>query len=216
MNEGANEQLNEQLNELTVEQVTGDKLPEKKSSPLSAFIDYIELFVVAICVVILLFSVAFRTCTVDGGSMNNTLLDEEVLLVSDMFYTPSREDVIVFHNNDGTLNGQNNKPLVKRVIGIGGDTVTIDHNTQTVTVTDKNGETIVMEGEYVYLDPQRGNPFWGVQEYVVPEGKLFVMGDNRRNSLDSRYGTIGFVEERSVLGKVYFRVAPLSKFGTVN
>lgn len=211
MNEGAKDQLNE----LGEEQISDNMSPEKKNSPLGAFIDYIELFVVAICVVILLFSVAFRTCTVDGSSMNNTLLNEEILLVSDMFYTPHREDIIVFHNNDGTLNGQNNKPLVKRVIGVGGDTVTIDHNTQTVTVTDKNGEKITIDDGYVYLDPQRGNPFWGVQKYVVPEGKLFVMGDNRRNSLDSRYGTIGFIDERSVLGKVYFRVAPLSKFGTV-
>ena len=216
MNEGSNEQLNEQLSDLTNEQTVNSEPPKKKSSPLSTFIDYIELFVVAICVVILLFSVAFRTCTVDGSSMNNTLLDEEVLIVSDMFYTPDREDIIVFHNNDGTLNGQNNKPLVKRVIGIGGDTVTIDHSTHKVTVTDKDGNVTVMDQEYIYLDDNRGNPFWGVQEYVVPEGKLFVMGDNRRASLDSRYSAVGFVDERSVLGKVYFRVSPPSKLGVIN
>ena len=211
MNDGANDQLNDIVEENKI----NTPLPDKKSNFLNNFIDYVEIFVVAICAVILLFSVAFRTCTVDGSSMNNTLLDGEILLVSNLFYTPEREDVIVFHNNDGSLGTHLNKPLVKRVIGVGGDTVTIDHSEHVITVTSKDGETFELEGEYVYLDPNRGDPFYGKQEYVVPEGKLFVMGDNQRNSLDSRYSSIGFVDDRSVLGKVCFRIVPFSKFGTV-
>ena len=72
----------------------------KKSKALSSIIDYVELFVVAVCIVIVLFSIAFRTCTVDGDSMNNTLLNEEVLVVSDIMYTPDRGDIIVFHQTD--------------------------------------------------------------------------------------------------------------------
>ncbi len=208
MNDGVNEQFNETAENKNIS-------PDKKSSPLNDFIDYIELFVIAVCVVILLFTIAFRTCTVDGHSMNNTLIDGEVLLVSDMLYTPDRGDVIVFHNNDGTMYNDINKPLVKRVIGVGGDTVTINHNTQKVTVKNAEGEVFDLDEEYVYLDPTSGNSFSGEYNYVVPEGKLFVMGDNRRGSLDSRYALIGFVDERCVLGRVYFRIAPLQKFGVI-
>ena len=191
-----------------------EKFQEKKGSALSGFIDYIELFVVAICVVIVLFSLAFRTCTVDGSSMNNTLVNGETLVVSDMMYSPNRGDIIVFHHTDGTLSIQSNKPLVKRVIGVGGDTVRIDYNTWKVTVTDRHGEVRVLDEDYIYLSDVP-SAFYGVKEYKVPEDSLFVMGDNRNGSLDSRYPTIGFVDERSVLGKVLIRVTPISKFGTV-
>ena len=191
-----------------------EKVQEKKGSALSGFIDYIELFVVAICVVIVLFSLAFRTCTVDGSSMNNTLVNGETLVVSDMMYSPNRGDIIVFHHTDGTLSIQSNKPLVKRVIGVGGDTVRIDYNTWKVTVTDRHGEVRALDEDYIYLSDVP-SAFYGVKEYKVPEGSLFVMGDNRNGSLDSRYPTIGFVDERSVLGKVLIRVTPISKFGTV-
>ena len=187
----------------------------QKNNALSSFIDYVELFVIAICAVIVLFSLAFRTCTVDGSSMNNTLVNVEVLLVSDVMYSPDRGDIIVFHHTDDTLSAQRNKPLVKRVIGLGGDTVKINYKTWEVTVTDKDGNTFNLDEDYVYLS-DKPSAFFGIKEYKVPEGSLFVMGDNRNDSLDSRYSTIGYVDARSVLGKVMFRVAPLSKFGTVN
>ena len=209
MNENKNERTNDELVDETV------AVSQIQTNPISNFIDYVEIVVIAICAVILLFTVLMRTCTVDGDSMNNTLLDKERLLISDTFYTPDRQDIIVFHNNDGTADGLNNKPLVKRVIGIEGDTVTIDNKAQTVTVTTQDGDKYALEEDYVFLDPSRGNPFADTMEYTVPEGKLFVMGDNRRASLDSRYSSIGFVDERSVLGKVYFRISPISKLGVV-
>ncbi len=209
MNENKNECTNEELVDETV------VVSKNKTNPASNLIDYIEIIVVAIFAVMLLFTIFTRTCTVDGDSMNNTLHNTELLLISDAFYTPQRQDVIVFHNNDGTSEGKNNKPLVKRVIGIAGDTVVIDNNAQTVTVTSKDGETQVLEEEYVFFDPYKIDSFNGVQTYVVPEGKLFVLGDNRRASLDSRYSTIGYVDERSVLGKVYLRISPMSKIGII-
>jgi len=189
--------------------------PNTQKKFLSNIVDYVELIVIAVCLVIGIFSLAFRTCTVDGNSMNNTMLNQEVIIVSDMFYSPERYDIIVFHQTDNTNNLNRNKPLVKRVIGVGGDTVKIDYDTWTVTVTDKNGETTVLDEDYIYLS-QRGSIFSGTREYVVPEGSLFVLGDNRNESLDSRYSEVGFVDQRRVLGKVVLRVSPMSKFGTVD
>lgn len=208
MNENKNEYANDEFIDETI------AVTPNQTNPTSNFIDYIEIVVVAVCAVILLFTVFLRTCTVDGDSMNNTLHNTELLLISDAFYTPERQDVVVFHNNDGTSDGANNKPLVKRVIGVAGDTVVIDNNAKTVTITDKDGETHILQEDYVFLDPNKGD-IYGTQKYVVPEGKLFVMGDNRRASLDSRYSTIGYVDERSILGKVYFRISPLSKIGAI-
>ncbi len=192
---------------------------EKKvlgASTLSNILDYVEIFVIAICAVIVLFSGIIRICTVDGHSMNNTLQNGETLVVSDTFYTPERGDIVVFHQTDNSFIADSNKPLVKRVIGIGGDTVRIDFTTWTVTVTDKNGDTFTLKEDYMFLDPERSDYFSGIKEYTVPEGSLFVLGDNRRNSLDSRFSNIGFVDARRVLGKVVLRASPISSFGTVN
>ncbi len=195
------------------DQIEISKSPNKKL--LAGILDYAELFVIAICVVIILFSGIVRICTVDGDSMKNTLKNGETLVVSDTFYTPDRGDIIVFHQTDNSFIADSNKPLVKRVIGVGGDTVRIDFTTWMITVTDKDGESFVLDEDYIFLDPARSDSFSGVREYTVPEGSLFVLGDNRRNSLDSRYSNVGFVDARRVLGKVILRVAPISSFGVV-
>jgi signal peptidase I len=189
--------------------------PQKKKSTLVAdLLDYIEIFVVAICVVIAIFCFSgIRLCTVDGPSMENTLLHNEKLITSNLFYTPKRGDIVVFHQTSDEPGGYN-KPIVKRVIGVAGDTVRIDYRTWTVTVTDKDGNVTVVDEPYRKLVD--GNPYPSMPVTVyVEEGTVFVMGDNRNHSADSRSDKIGLVDTRRILGKVILRVTPFDRFGTV-
>ena len=183
----------------------------KQSKIAAELLDYIELFVVAISVVILLFSFVFRICSVEGESMEDTLFHGESLVVSNLFYTPEQGDVIVFHQT-----GKLNEPVVKRVIATAGETVHIQYTAggMKVTVTDVNGNETVLDEEYIkYVDIPL---YFSSATYHVGEGELFVMGDNRNHSKDSRHPDIGMVDERRVLGKVLFRLSPISKFGSID
>lgn len=179
----------------------------KKGFFLKEFLDYAEIFVLAISFVIVVFSFFFRVCTVDGPSMNNTLFHGEVLIVSDVLYTPKQGDVVIAHDTSKLQ-----EPIVKRVIATEGEKIRITYlpNTMLVEVTDKDGNVSVIEEEYILYEYQK---YFGTQEYLVPEGKVFVMGDNRNDSLDSR--GLGFIDTRTVLGKVIFRIMPFSRIGFV-
>lgn len=183
---------------------------ETRKRKLLSVIDYIEIFAIGICAVLILFSFVFRICTVDGDSMNNTLHNGEKLIISDMFYTPERGDIVVFHQT-----GRSNMPLVKRVIGISGDTVTIDFDTWTVSITDSNGTVTVLNEPYINIDTPVHRQS-GTHTYVVPEGSVFVLGDNRNDSMDSTdFINVGYVDCRRILGKVIFRYSPMDKFGAI-
>ena len=198
-------------NEYVVNDVTPDPI-QKKKKVLSVVADYVEIFVVSICIVILAFSFFVRLCKVDGGSMEKTLQDGDKILVSNIGYTPQRGDIIVFHEI-----GYYNEAIVKRVIAVGGDTIDIDFETWTVTVTDKDGNTTVLKEPYIFLDPNMP-PIYSPYSYPreVPEGQLFVMGDNRYHSSDSRSANVGTVRIDCILGKVVLRFMPFNKFGTVD
>lgn len=107
---------------------------------------------------------------------------------------------------DGYINY--GEPIVKRIIGVGGDEVDIDFETATVTV---NGS--VLQEPYLGTPTQRK----GDVEFplTVPEGMVFVLGDNRQASLDSRYTDVGFIDSRDILGRVFFRVLPFSSIGAI-
>lgn len=187
---------------------------QNKTSFISEFIDYVEIFVFSVCIVLLLFTFCLRICRVDGDSMNNTLIDKEILLISDVGYTPKQNDIIVFHQTSDQYI-QYNKPIVKRVIATEGQYVKINYDNGLVYVSDDNifDETDILdESSYIYLDTGKWD-LSGVLEKYVPQGYVFVMGDNRNNSADSRISAIGLVDERRILGKVLLRVFPLSKAG---
>lgn len=177
--------------------------PEKPRVIDNVF-DFVELFVFTLAAVLILTTFLFKHTIVDGPSMMNTLQHRDHLIISDLFYTPERGDIIVFQ--DPVITG--NEPYVKRVIAIAGDTVTVDGNGQ-VTV---NGEKID-ESDYVFID---GNVPYNGKTVVVPEGEVFVLGDHRNNSRDSASFPEGTIKIESILGKVLLRIYPFDKIGTVD
>lgn len=155
--------------------------------------------------VVLCLSLAGRIVAVDGDSMNPTLHNGDLLLVQQMGYTPQQGDVVIFTKAFRGFEGA----IVKRVIAVGGQTVRIDYMAGTVTV---DGQRL----EEPYLAQAMAVPWYDTRPVVqvtVPEGQLFVMGDNRNGSNDSRDPELGTVDERYVLGRAVFILAPLSDFG---
>ncbi len=195
-------------------------VPEKKEEAGGFLFDALEMFVWALAILILIFTFAFRLCRVEGASMENTLYNGENLLLYSLAYEPEQDDIIVFHLTDAEPNLE--KMLVKRVIATGGQTVTLDFDNNTITVdgvvyedghaTLKNKADAIVD-QYLYFRPDWGyNNKTDTMTVTVPEGHLFVLGDNRNFSRDSRDSDIMFVDERCVLGKVILRVAPFTVF----
>ena len=166
-------------------------------------LEWYEALISAALVLVLVFSFVFRIIQVDGSSMVPTLTNGDKLIVWGAGYTPERGDVVIVDSY--TTYG---KPLVKRVIAKGGDTISIDYETGTVTV---NGE--VLQEDYIAEPTYLG---YDVEfPYTVPEGTVFVMGDNRNQSLDSRSSYIGCIDEQDILGKVLVCFLPFADFGVV-
>ena len=203
-----NEEITDVSEAADIGEQNQEKPKKKKTKLIKDIVDYIEMFVFAVGFVVLLFSFCCRLCTVSGPSMNNTLIDGERVIISDLFYTPKRGDIIVFHDTN-TLN----EPVVKRVIATEGETVDISYTSQsmTVTVTDKDGNKTVLKEDYIVYE----FPSYEPNTYTVPEGCVFVRGDNRSHSMDSRHEDIRFVDEHEILGKVLLRISPISKIGAV-
>lgn len=153
----------------------------------------------AVIVVFLVFALVFRVVGVDGDSMNPTLNNGDWLAVTGGYADLDRGDIVVV-----TQPWERNVPIIKRIIAVGGDTVDIDFDNHLVYV---NGEIIdepyILEPTELRYDMQF--------PLTVDEGYIFVMGDNRNDSLDSRSSKIGLVDERYVLGKTLFRVYPFEK-----
>lgn len=183
----------------------------------ATLIEYVEVFVFAVIFVILLMTFCVRLCKVDGPSMNNTLKHGEQLLISDFFYTPQTGDIVVFHLSDSDVEYYN-KPIVKRVIATEGQHVKIDYMQKLVYVSNDDtfsDDELLDESSYAYYDIgifKEAKTEKPAEIFTVPENYLFVMGDNRNHSADSRNAHIGMVNENCVLGKALLRLSPFTVF----
>jgi signal peptidase I len=162
--------------------------------------EWVESCAMAIVFVVMLFTFAARTSVVNGTSMINTLHNKDMLVVSHLLYQPSRGDIVVI-----TKPNSENEPLIKRIIALEGQTVDIDFSKGIVYV---DGEAL----DEPYVNTPTNLRYDVKFPITVPKGDLFVLGDNRNGSLDSRSSRIGFIDTRYVLGKVYLRILPLGAF----
>lgn len=166
-----------------------------------ALYDIASTLTVALIFVSLVFTFLFRQVTVMGDSMNDTLFDQDRLLVSCLFYSePERGDIVI-------VDRYAEEPLIKRVIAVAGDSVYIHPVSGALML---NGEAV--QEDYIHYTNFQYDL---TEEVVVPDGCVFVMGDHRNDSLDSRSASVGFVDVRDIAGKALFRIRPLSDFGSI-
>jgi len=172
--------------------------PDGPSQAKMELYDWLQCIVTAIVCGILIFIFVGRTIGVDGHSMMGTLHNRDRVVMSNLFYTPGNGDIVVFHCPNETFGGT---PLVKRIIATEGQTLDINFETGEVFV-----DGVLLPEPYISEKTRSRYSFQG--PVTIKQGHVFVMGDNRNNSSDSRDSRVGQVDVRYILGKVLFIAIP--------
>ncbi len=203
-------------------------IKKKKTNLLKEMIEWVLYIAAAFLLASLIQSEVFALTEVNMSSMETTLIPHDKLVMNKLAYRfaePKKGDILVFLKDETEegfsgrisvyltdvqmkLHGEfRRNRLIKRVIAVAGDTIEIKNNVVMI-----NGE--IQNEPYARIDPDENRVVNGeMQEMVVPAGKIFVMGDNRAKSMDSR--AFGVIDLASVEGKAAFRVMPLSKLGSI-
>lgn len=192
------------------------KIKLRKDTASSAVMEMLGTLLRVVTVFLIVTVFCVRVARVDGHSMERTLSDNDLMIVTDLYYTPHDGDIVVISRGEML-----DKPLVKRVIATAGQEIFIDFDNNAVYV---DGEKL--DEPYAYGETIRGNLPDEEVNGVIPEGKVFVMGDNREHSTDSRSREVGLINESDIIGKVRLDVLPhafgdegagldISRFGSV-
>lgn len=175
------------------------KEPEEKLSWQKSLVLYLHDLIYMLAAMMIVFMLLFRVVIVSGSSMYSTLWDGDWLLVlSSVFYQEPEYGDIIIASKDSFRDGE---PIVKRVIATEGQTVDIDFDSGFVYV---DGTALEEDYTYTLTTTYEGIDF----PLTVDEGCIFVMGDNRRESKDSRNPEIGLIDKREILGKAVFLMLP--------
>lgn len=176
----------------------GSQIKLNQNEVVATIFDWLGSLFMALVVVLLVMTFGFRIIDVDGKSMEPTLIDSDKVAITNLFYTPHNGDIVIISHAEDYP-----KPLVKRVIATAGQELRLDYDNNAVYV---DGE--LLDEPYIQGATIRGDVPVEELNGVVPEGKVFVMGDNRGISLDSRYRQIGFIDESYIIGKAQLDLIP--------
>lgn len=172
-------------------------------------LDWLDTLITALLVVALIFTFFFRMVGISGDSMQSTLEDGDNVIITGAFYTPAVGDIVVISRDYiKDEDGNSPEPIIKRIIALAGQEVYIDYNTDTVYV-----DGVAREEPYIY--PGQGATAGRVMlnnPHVVEEGHVFVLGDHRSVSHDSRADKVGDIDQRYILGRAVLRVFPFDRF----
>lgn len=184
-----------------------------KKNYISNIFEWLDVVVASVVVVVIIFTFVFRMVAIDGDSMNNTLINGERVIITNMFYEPKRGDIVVISRNtkNSSVAGSYKQPIIKRIIATEGDIVDIDFELGHVYVNNQMlEESYIKEPTFTKGDVEF--------PLVVKENCVFVLGDNRNNSSDSRssqMGDNGQIDVKYILGHAVLRIFPLNKFGGI-
>lgn len=184
--------------------------PETEKRPAGAeLFEWLQMVMICVLGAVIAFNLVVRLSVVDGQSMDPTLEHGELMLVWSLGYSPKQGDIVIL--NKTTADFLEEQAIVKRVIALGGQSVDIDYGKGVVYV---DGEAL--EEDYIleemYLP---GSGHMKQTHFEVPENEIFVLGDNRNGSTDSRDDRLGTIHEDYVLGKAVAAIWPVDKIGLI-